>query len=281
MKPEILYDLIEDDYHAHPALSSSGARKLLPPSCPAKFEWERRNPRPPTKAQTEGRAAHRLILGIGADIVPVVGFADWRTKAAKQARDEIEAAGSIALLEKDVRPLLDMRAALTSHPLFGRLFDVDRGSPEASIFWTDEETQVECRARLDFLPNPVQGRRLVVPDYKRSRSADRSGFSRSAADYGYPMQADWYLRAIKAAGLDPEPAFVFVVQEPEPPHVVTVGQFSRQDMQLAHERNRRALHTFAACSAAGHWPGYVDDVTTFEMPTYWRIESEQLTEESA
>ena len=276
----LVRDMPEVDYHAHPALSSTGARKLLPPSCPAKFDYERRHPRVPTRAMREGRAAHRMILGVGVEVVPVVGYDDWRTKAAQDQRKEIEAAGSVALLERDVRRLMAMRDALMRHPIAGRLFDPDRGEPEASLFWVDDETGVECRGRLDFLPSPVDGRRLIIPDYKRSESAlpTGTGFPKSAANYGYPMQADWYLRGVKALGIDRDPHFIFVVQEPEPPFVVTVGQFHPSDLAMAHERNRRALHTFAACEASGEWPGYASEVVTFQMPTYWRIDTENLLE---
>lgn len=276
----IVHSLPEADYHAHPALSSTGARKLLPPSCPAKFEWERRHPTPPTRAMREGHAAHRMILGVGVEVVPVVGYDDWRTKAAQDQRKEIESSGSVALLERDVRRLMAMRDALLRHPIAGRLFDPDRGAPEASIFWEDSETGVECRARIDYLPDATKGRRLILADYKRAESALPTGigFPKASANYGYPMQADWYTQGVKALGLDRDPQFVFVVQEPEPPFVVTVGQFKSSDLALAHERNRRALHTYAACEASGQWPGYASEVVTFEMPTYWRIDTETFLE---
>ena len=53
----VIFDMPEVEYHRHPALSSTGARRLLRPSCPALFDWERKHPRPPTKAMRLGRAA--------------------------------------------------------------------------------------------------------------------------------------------------------------------------------------------------------------------------------
>ena len=102
----IVHNLPEADYHAHPALSSTGARKLLPPSCPAKFEWERRHPTPPTRAMREGHAAHRMILGVGVEVVPVMGYDDWRTKAAQDQRKEIESSGRVALRHEGKAPAL-------------------------------------------------------------------------------------------------------------------------------------------------------------------------------
>jgi hypothetical protein len=47
MEPGI-YEMSADEYHARPELSSSGARKLLPPHTPAQFAYERRHPQAPT-----------------------------------------------------------------------------------------------------------------------------------------------------------------------------------------------------------------------------------------
>ena len=93
----VLDDLPDPEYHAHPALSSSGARKLLPPSCPARFKWERDNPPPSRPALDIGSAAHKQVLGVGADIV-VVEADDWKTKAAQETRKAAYAAVQIPLL---------------------------------------------------------------------------------------------------------------------------------------------------------------------------------------
>src|SRR5512135_3837265 len=96
-----IYDLPADVYHADPvptgSLSSSGARLLLPPSTPAHFRWAREHPRPSTPAMDFGRAAHRIVLGVGEDLVEVQADS-WRTKAAQQAADEARAAGKTPLL---------------------------------------------------------------------------------------------------------------------------------------------------------------------------------------
>ena len=70
---------------------------------------------------------------------------------------------------------------------------------------------------------------------------------------------------------------MFVAQSDQPPYLVSVTYLTSADLQLAHHRNRIALHTFKGCSERGEWPGY-DAVTALPMPTYWRIESEDLIE---
>lgn len=278
MTTALIDGMPEAEYHAHPALSSSGARKLLPPSCPAKYAYERQQPSPPTKEMKVGTAAHREVLGIGSDVVVSDEWDTYRTKAAQEWRDAAEAAGKVPMLAHEYQPIREMRAALVAHPLFGALFDPARGKAEQSLFWTDETTGVPCRARFDFLPNPVEGRRLVIADYKKGRSAEPAEFARQSATLNYALQADWYRRGAVALGLDRDPAFVFAVQEPEPPYLLTVAQIHERDLRRAHAMNDHALRIFARCTETGHWPGYADDVVTVEMPIWWQIAADDMTE---
>lgn len=273
----ILPDFDERDYHAHEALSSTGARKLLPPGTPARFHYERQHPKAPTEAMILGKAAHRLTLGAGARI-EVADYPDFRTKEAREWRDGVLAADSVPLLaDSDKwRRVQGMKAALDADPIYRRLFDPDRGRPEVSLFWL--EGDVPCRARFDFLPDPIDGRRLVIPDYKStSKLAHPLEFARSAAEYGYPMQDDFYRRGARAL-IDQDPAFVFVVQETEPPYLVSFVQVRPDDQRLAEARNDLALSIFAACTAADQWPGYGSEVHQLDMPAWWRIQSEDILE---
>jgi hypothetical protein len=47
-----------------------------------------------------GNIAHKMLLGRGKEIVVLEDFDDWRTKAAKEAREEAAAAGKLAVLGK-------------------------------------------------------------------------------------------------------------------------------------------------------------------------------------
>lgn len=271
----------DDAYHARPELSSTGARRLLPPNVPALYRWEQDHPTPPTPAMVEGKAIHRLLLGVGADI-ELANYPSFRTAEAQQWRDSVEAEGRIPMLTggKPWATVCGMRDSLHAHPAFKSLFDPERGDAEASLFWTDTETGIGCRARFDFLPHQVDGRRLVIPDLKKSLHVDPGTFARDCATYGYPQQAAWYLDAARALDLDPSPAFVFVTIQPVPPYLVAVHQLAPADVAIADDRNRLARRIFARCTEADHWPGW-EGVQQISMPTYWRIESEELTESEA
>lgn len=274
-----VYDLPEQTYHADPvpegSLSVSGAKKLLAPSCPAIFRYEQAN-RPAPKAVFDfGHAAHKLVLGIGADLVEVEAD-DWRTNAAKEARDAAHERGAVPLKSKDMRTVEAMALALHQHPIAAALLRADFGVPEASLFWRDDKTGVFRRGRVDWLPHPRDGR-MIVADYKTADSAEPQAFARSAAKYGYHMQAAWYLDAVEALDLADDAAFVFIVQEKTAPYLVSVVELDALALRIGRQRNRQAIDTYVECMTTGIWPGYADDVALVSLPRWAEYDYEQET----
>lgn len=266
----VLDGMPEADYHAHPALSCSGAKLLLSPSTPAHYRWRMDHGEQTTRTFDVGRAAHALALGAGADIVTVpdeltASNGAWSTAAAKAYITEQRDAGRTVLKAADLDTVEGMAAALKADPLTGRLFDHAQGRAEVSVFWTDDEFGVERRARFDWLPDDVDGRPLIVQDYKTAETADPVSFGRGAASkYRYFQQHPWYCDAVEAAyGL--RPAFVFVVQEKEPPYLPSVVQLVDDAVDLGRALNRQALEVFRDCTDAGVWPGYSSEVELVDV----------------
>lgn len=273
-----VYDLPADEYHRDPvpggSLSQSGAKRILPPGCPALFRYVADHGQPTTAAFDFGHAAHREVLGAGAELA-VVDAADWRTKAAREQRDEAYATGQTPVLVDDYEQVLTMAAAIRAHPLAGALFDRTAGEPERALFW--RTGPVWRRALLDWLPVQPDDRRMVIGDYKTCRSADPEKLQRAIADYGYHQQADWYLDGVKTLGLAREDAaFVFVFQEKTPPYLVTVAEPDFAAMRIGHYLNRIAIGRYAECVQSGRWPGYSDEVESIPLPPY--VENRYLEE---
>lgn len=270
-----VYTMTADEYHADPvtggSLSSSGARRLLPPSCPAKFRWEQDNGQPPKRHFDLGHAAHQLVLGDGPRIV-VIDADSYRTKAAQQQRDEAYEAGGIPLLPDEYTVVREMAEALRAHPVARALFDPTRGRPEVTLIWRDQPTGVWRRARYDWFPDRGPGR-LIIPDYKTCASAEPDALSKAVNQHGYHQQAAWYRDAAIALGLAGEDtAFVFVCQEKTPPYVVTIVELDATALRIGAIRNRRALQLYAHCTATGHWPPYSEAIELLSLPVWAEIE---------
>ena len=264
-----VYDLPVEAYHADPvdggSLSCTSARRLIPPSCPAKYRWHTDHAGEDHAPHFDmGSAAHKLVLGAGAEIV-VVDADSWRTTAAREQRDAAYAAGRTPLLAADMTVVEAMADALRAHPIAGRMFLPGKGKPEQTLIWRDQRTGIMCRALVDWLPN--RGR--VWPDYKTAVSAWPEDFRRPADVYGYAQQAAWYLAGVRALGLGGDDApFVFVVQEKEAPYLVSVIELDSESLRIGAQRNRQALSIFQWCTETGHWPGYSDDVALVSLPNY-------------
>lgn len=281
-------DLPADAYHADPipggSLSSTGARLLLPPSCPAKYRWWADNPQPPKRHFDFGHAAHGEVLGVG-DPVRILDYPDYKTKAAQQEKKDAYADGEIPLLPWEWEKVQAMAAVIRAHPVAGALFDPATGTPEVSLFWRDAVFGVNCRARLDWLinePIPIQGKpRIVIPDYKTCNRADPESLGRSMHEYGYHQQNDWYKTGLLASGMADEaapPLPLLVAQEKEPPYLITIVQPDAVAMRVAATRNRKALDVYAGCAAAGVWPGYADDVVQLPLPGYAEFQHDQAVQ---
>jgi hypothetical protein len=280
-----VYQMPDHEYHADPvpggSLSVTGARKLLPPSCPAKFRYWVDHGDPPKADYDFGHAAHEMVLGIGQGMA-VIDAADWRTKAAKQQRDEAYADGAAPILRADYEHVVAMADALRAHPVAAALFDPERGEAEQALFWIDDTTGIWRRARLDWLPYYIvhttggvrHGGRLIIPDYKTCNSADPAAIEKAIYAYGYHQQAAQYIDGVRAlfpAYRHPDaedPAFVFVFQEKTPPYLVTIAEPDAMALRIGRNLNRQAIEVYRQCVARGEWPSYSDDVIHVGLPAW-------------
>jgi len=267
-----IHDGISDAvYHADPclpdniSLSSTELRRIT--ASPARFRWCKDNPPPHKRVFEFGHAAHRLALGVGSDIV-VCDYDSWRTKAAQTERDDARANGQTPLLPDEWAELQQMLHALRAHPVAAALLDPDRGGkPEQTLIWQDP-TGPMCRARADWFPNLTGDGRPILTDYKTAADASNNAFARAAANYGYHQQAAWYLAGVRAlTGID-RPAFVFVVQEKEPPYLVNVIELDETALRIGDAQNSAAVATYLQCAETGQWPGYGPDVQLVALPRW-------------
>ncbi|RCH70793.1 hypothetical protein DT019_03265 [Streptomyces sp. SDr-06] len=265
-------------YHADPvpggSLSSTGARRLLAPSCPALFRHHLDHGQPPKREFDLGTAAHAVVLNDGP-VIEVIDADNYTTKSARAQRDAARAEGLVPLLAAEHEQVQAMADALRNHTVAGQLFAPGTGIAEQSLFWQDRPTGVWRRARPDWLPVPA-GRRIVV-DYKTARDVSPDAIQKAVYEHGYHQQAAWYLDGIKALGMagDSEPAFVFVFQAKAAPYLVTVVELDSIALAIGAARNRRAIQLYAECTATGHWPAYDDGIAYLPLPAWAEIRDKE------
>lgn len=269
MTEGIITGMPEGEYHAHPALSSTGARLLL--ESPAKFRYRQDHPQPHKDAFDLGTAVHSKVLGTGAatTIIPEEILASNGSASTKAAKDFIEDARLLGLIpiRKSTADEVDaMAESVLSHPTARALFE-QRGAAETSVFATDPTTGVDVRARFDYLPN-LDGSQIAAIDLKTTgKSASKGEFEKSVANFGYHIQQAHYTHALELAAGESVP-FVFVVVETEAPHLVAVHQLDRFWAEMGYTAAKAARELFADCTSNNKWPGYDTAVQLITPPTW-------------
>ena len=268
-----IFDKVPDEvYHKDTSsLSSSGARLLLPPSTPAHFLWAQTHP--VYKRQYDiGHAAHRFILGAGAEVVPV-DAPDWRKADAKAKRERIRALGQVPLLMHEWHKAHAMAESVKAHPLGAKLLEA--GKPEQSIYWRDPVSGARLRARPDWI-TAIDDRPVFV-DVKTSDTANPVAFAKSVANYGYHVQAPWS-QAGGETVFGERPLFLFLGVETEPPYLVSVHELDAEAVEIGQDLMREAITIFAECAAADEWPAYGTKVHVARLPKWAVYEHENRME---
>lgn len=272
-KPGIYTDFDVDAYHADPCPTPSltqSIAKILLERAPL-HAWHahpRLNPdfKPDNDTKFDvGNVAHQILIGRGKDIMRLE-FDDWRTKAAKEARDTAASAGKLAVLGKHYARAERMAAAAREQLELRGLGNLFRdGHGEVMIAWQERAGGFWCRQLIDWLSPD----RLIFADYKTTdMSVAPHCLGRMMVNAGWDIQG-----AFAESGLDHvDPAnagrrrFLFVVQEAEVPYCLNIVELSEAALTMGRKRCAMAAQIWAGCFLHDRWPGYPAEIVRPEYP---------------
>lgn len=267
-----IYEMPAEQYHADPApapsLSNSIAQILLTQSpMHAWFAHPRLNPKRPPDEDSRldlGSAAHAVLLEGGWDRVVEVLANDWKTKAARESRDEIRAAGKLPVLAKHYAALQEMvpvaEMYIASNPDLQGL--LTNGSAESTIVWREGPLWLKCR------PDLRADDGVVLMDYKTTTSASPLVFERQIERMGYDVQGAFYLRGNRAIGAPDDSRFIFLAQEITPPYACQAIGLAPSYVAMGDIKVDRAIKTWRACMTTGKWPAYLPQTVWAEVPDW-------------
>lgn len=251
-----------------PSLNASTAKVMLDRS--PRHAWlqhPRLNPKFERDRERKfdlGTAAHDLLFNAGRNIA-VIEADDYKTKAARLARDAALTAGKMPLTTDQFGDVTNMvnaaRPQLAQHrDLIGVL---DHGQAEAVLIWQDGETW--CRAAVDWMPPAEVG---IFLDYKTTAaSANPEQWARMAYDQGCDVQAVWYMRGLEILTGRPWDCR-FIVQETEPPYALSVCALPPSALALGKAKTDEALRIWRWCLAKDFWPGYPRETAYIDPPSW-------------
>jgi exodeoxyribonuclease VIII len=262
MQAGIYYGISNDDYHADPAVSSSGIKMLL--RCPEEYWFHYiagLDQDESTKSTKFGTAYHTYILEPSHFSYEVLPGQKTTTKEG-------------CLAEAEMQKIQAMAERLHSNPRHSQLFR--GGYAEVSIVWKDEETGVMCRIRPDYWkPNYITDLKTIDDIH--------GGIFHDAPKYGHDVSAAMYMEGMRQARImlkDSKPdwmsegfrdrflksegeIFTFLYQGKKPPYITRAQPIAPDTAAVGFEKFRRGLDIYRTwmeeCGTETRWPsGYPD-----------------------
>lgn len=229
---------------------------------PKHYQHERQNGRADADHFRVGRAAHTAIFEPMQFLeeYALSRFKDWRTKKARAWRTEQEAAGRTVLTPAQYATARRICDAVLAHPTAAAC--LSGGRPEWTLVWTDSETGIPCKGRLDYISD-------VIGDLKTTRHATPRLFGIEAASYHYHTRLAWYQDAFELLSGRRLPA-VIVAAQSELPHDVAVYDLTPEQLASGRRTYRTLLTRLAETLASNAWPGVCPDRMELRLPA-WAI----------
>ncbi|HJA77568.1 MAG TPA: PD-(D/E)XK nuclease-like domain-containing protein [Candidatus Desulfovibrio gallistercoris] len=256
-------------YFGREALSQSGMTQLL--RCPAHFRAmldRAGEPEEQTDALLAGSLLHCMVLEPGAlHARYAIRQNAGNTKAGKEEAAQAEASG-VRLVKADMWDVCErMAESVREHPLMRAALAEPDFAAESSVYWTELDGRVPCKARIDALAS-LPGFGLCAIDLKTTRDASPAALEKSIHAFSYHRQAAWYMRGLRAAGCGVR-AFIFLFVEKEPPFLTVAASISEAAQQVALDEIKTCVHTYADCIESGIWPGYTESpVIELDLPAW-------------
>lgn len=231
--------MTDDDYFALDAVDQTSLKKML--VSPLAYSDYLTGEHGYSSALEFGKAAHSMVLGSGPQ---VVAKPNLRTKEGKALRDRLVeqyGADDIVWLSAD-----DVEKVQAMRDMVGDFFAKLDGQPEVAMIAADPDTGLLIKGKADWLPStPDPDGVLRIRDYKTTvKSPDE--FERSCWQYGYHIQAAFYMRLYRLTMPEYKGplGFEFVVQEKNPPFDWRVWRFDEHSpiiTELAEPKICKAL----------------------------------------
>lgn len=268
-------NLGNDDYHAMPEFSSSQIKDVLrtPAHFYAKHMAVDKKTNAPTTNMLLGTVVHTLVLESDkfASEYAISEKFDRRTKAGKEAAAEFDAKnhGKTVIDVELYEQAKAMAGNVLSHPV-ARLLKLPGMINEASIFYTDADTGLDCRIRPDYHLPPCDAFKTgLIVDLKTTDNASYGPFTRTIANFGYHISAAMYCDGfMQLYETDEPPAFLWLVVERDAPYAAIAYQPNVETMDKGWDSKREAMATLAECIQNNEWPAYPTDILDINLPAW-------------
>lgn len=226
--------LTDEEYFQVPAISAS---QLKAYDKGAYWFWKQspfnpnRDKEQVSDALVFGKLCHMALLEPSKlnDAFEVADFG--KSRMNKKFAELQSQTNKILVTDDEWTHAMAMKCELAEHKLAEAI--IDGATAEMPYFWTDEATGLACKCKLDAIKRTKNG--IVVIDYKTS--SDIQGILNWPQKLQYPIQADFYCRAVEKKYGEKPCEFVFIIQSNKPGEedVIAVANVEYETGQVAHD----------------------------------------------
>lgn len=262
---EIIRDMPASEYHLRTEVSNSFLTNWKENALHAIYQRE--HPTEPTEAMIFGEQVHLAVLEpqLFASRYHRCRKFDGRKTADKEEKAALIAEygeGNLLSFERHDQ-IVSIVDAVKRHPRASSLFSQAK-EREVTVLWTDPETGLSCKARIDAMAG------VILADLKTTVDASVEKFQASIFQYGYHRQAAMYFRACRAAGLDIK-HYSIVAVEKEAPYGCNVFSLDEAAIHQGDQEISDLLKQVRLWQTTGNVPGYSDTVIAASLPDWaWR-----------
>ena len=179
-------------------------------------------------------------------------FPNFRTKEAREFRDDAQAAGKILVneeLSKEVRRAADR--ILTNRDVRPVL-----NGAKTQVVLLSVIQGVQFKALVDIVPE-FDG---CLYDLKTVADLSRRGIEKAIGNFGYHVQAGIYRKLWNNLHPDdPRDRFRFIWQQSCPPYEVAITELPSSDIDAGEEWAAHHLDRLIKATKANRWPNVFDD----------------------
>ena len=254
-------DITEQEYFNdfRSYISSSDIRRLL--RSPSHFK----NPTAIDTAATRfGTLAHAFVLlpHIAEARYRARAEVDGRTKEGKAVRDweaSLAAQQGVEFVSKaDYDAAVSIGTSVRTH--LGCASLLAGGVAEVSGI-TSDFLGINARIKPDYRTDSA------IIDLKTCADARGDAFVRSVLNYGYDVQAAYYLDVAEAID-GKKRKFFWCAVEKDTPFAVSVYEASDAMIERGRAQYKRAIELYKECATYDVWPAYSQQIQQLELPNW-------------
>ena len=259
-----------EEYHGKTKYeSSSTARKIL--SSPKKYLHDKTAESVPTKAMEEGTAVHTFFLENelfkNRYCFKPKAF-NGRTKEGKQWMEEH---GHLNILAAEWEEnLIHMIHSFLASP--AKIIYDKKGLTELSFF-SEDLGGIKAKCRPDWISSDAH----TVVELKTTQDASPKGFQKSIGQFGYHIQASWYMRVLQNLNV-PVKEFIFIAIEKTAPFCVGVYRASEEMIEEGNKKVDEAIDKILWCKEYDSYPDYTpNEIETIDLPPWMTKKKDQTS----